>query len=221
MSLAQKSVGFNKAEQLAERLGKNFPHLSITGHPEGAHSLIDDEAGLLADSNLVVVATGNWDADSALNRWHLESGRKRPFLYGWAENYAAAGHAIVIGRHGGCLGCGVGSTGQPAFQATVWPDGAATLEEPACGNHFNPYGAVELGFVVDLIADTALEALLEPPIVSLHRMWLSQSSRLQAAGGNWSSHLLNIVHDGFAGGALLMRSWPDCDCRLCSRAIAA
>ena len=156
-------------------------------------------------------------ADSALNRWHIENSMAPPFLYGWTENRVAAGHAVVIRGQGGCLRCGLGPTGIPDFQATTWPDDTL-LEEPACGNHFQPYGAVELGFIVDLIAETALDTLLDAPEHSRHSLWLGRRRHLEAQGGRWSNEAIALLGDDDSGARCLSRDWPKKPCPVCGSA---
>lgn len=214
--LGAGSIGKNKAIELAGRFQKDFPHLAINGHNVGAHALVGGYQNLLAESDLIVSMTGSWDAEGAINRWHVVDGRRTPIVYGWTESRAAAGHAVTIAAEGGCLRCGVGATGIPRFLACHWPAGAATIEEPACGNHFTPYGAVELGFVVDLVAEAALRALIDPPAQSHHDLWLAQSDRLLASGGAWSEAACELVGRESAGGRTARRGWLASDCPACS-----
>ena len=213
--LGARSVGLNKAEELARRLSADFPHLEITGEAFSAHGVVTLEPERLLESDLVIAATGSWQAEGELNRWHVAEGRPMPLLYGWTENHASAGHAVVIGGMGGCLRCGIGPTGIPLFQATDWPEGGVTLEEPACGNHFQPYGAVELGFVIDMIADAAVEALLEAPAETRHALWLTRTERLAANGGAWSNDIVEMFGAGFEGGRWTSRQWPITQCPAC------
>jgi sulfur-carrier protein adenylyltransferase/sulfurtransferase len=212
--LGADSIGENKATELSARLQRSFPHLSITGHAVSAQALIDGYEQLLAKSDLVVVATGSWAADGSLNRWHLVHDRERPFLYGWAESRCAAGHAVIIGPGDGCLRCGVNGTGKPLFEAIAWPEGSATLEEPACGNHFTPYGAIELGFVVDLIAGAALSALLTPPSVSQHRIWMAPVEQIRDSGGEVTEMMMALTP--ISGGQMFTRTWPTNECPSCA-----
>lgn len=213
--LGAASIGRNKALELAKRLQADFPHLTIIGHDVSAQALISGYGDLLEGSDLVIAATGSWDAEGALNRWHVSQGRSIPILYGWTESFAAAGHAVVIDRDGGCLRCGIGATGVPVFTATTWGEAGTTIEEPSCGNHFTPYGAVELGFVVDLIADTALRALVNPPGQSEHAIWLAPRSRIDEAGGQLSAVLQAEYPDALEGGRRLARAWLQSSCRAC------
>ncbi len=138
------------------------------------------------------------------------------FLYGWTESYGAAGHAVLIGAYGGCLRCGIGGTGVPHFQACHWPEGSATIEEPACGNHFTPYGAVELGFVNDLISETALRALLEESTLSHHRIWLAPIQRIKDSGGAITEAMTQLAERENLGGQIWERDWCQSDCPSCS-----
>jgi molybdopterin/thiamine biosynthesis adenylyltransferase len=217
--LGATAIGKNKAEMLAGRLQAEFPHLAILGHDISAHALISGYKGVLEASDLVIAATGSWDAESALNRWHSAQG-KAPILYGWTEKHALAGHAVLIASDGACLRCGIGQTGIPAFTATAWPDGEATIEEPACGNHYAPYGATELAFVNALIAEMALDALIEPFTTSTHRIWLAPEARLKAKGGEWSNALKREFPSALAGGLRLERLWPSSECKACGNYVS-
>lgn len=218
--LGAGSIGKNKAEGLGSRLSADFPHLDIGGEEIGALSLTKSYPDRLRASDLVISATGSWQAEGELNRWHVAEGKPVPFLYGWTESHASAGHAVIITGPDGCLRCGIGPTGVAAFQATSWGEGGATLEEPACGNHFQPYGAVELGFIIDLIADSALDTLLHRPEANRHALWLTKTERLQTNGGTWSEEIRAIHGDGFEGGLWTTRDWPgSANCPVCRASI--
>jgi len=218
--LGAESIELNKAEELARRLRAGLPHLEIEGFPIGAHTLISSKSNVLERSDLIVVATGSWQADGELNEWHLAGGRRNPMIYGWTESHACAGQAVTIAALGGCLRCGIEATGVPKFELTEWPDGA-TLEEPSCGNHFQPYGAVELGAVVSLIAEASLDALLSPPDQSSHSLWLGSSDQLGSSGGSWTTGAQAVMGD-HRGGLVTRRSWTASQaCPLCSSALLA
>ena len=143
--LGASSIGRNKAEALAERLQADFPHLQIESRACSLHETIRSDPDLLNGVDLIVATTGSWNAENALNRWHVEQGRSHPILYGWTEAHACAGHAVAIAGLGGCFQCHIGRTGSPSFKVVEWPDGEdANQEEPACGAHYQPYGPVEL-----------------------------------------------------------------------------
>ena len=161
--LGASAVGHNKAESLAQRLQPDFPHLEIEGRGCHLEEVLHDDPSLMQVANLVVATTGNWPAESLLNRWHIQQGRSNPILYGWTEPHAAAGHAVAIVADGGCFQCNVGRTGVPSFHVVDWPDGGhGNEEEPACGAHYNPYDPVELAYVTAMVGDAALHCLVSP-----------------------------------------------------------
>ncbi len=214
--LGAASVGLNKAEELQKKFQSEFPHLRFVSHPATAQWAIDEGAGVLRGSDIIIAATASWNAEGALNRWHLAQGRRMPIVYGWTETHAVAGHAVVIGDTGSCLRCGMDSTGQPLSPVSNWEAATtATLEEPACGNHFTPYGAMDLSFVVDMIAQTALDILLKPGVDSYQRLWVAPKERLQAAGGSWTEDFERQHPHHLQGGALLERPWPNSECPAC------
>jgi molybdopterin/thiamine biosynthesis adenylyltransferase len=214
--LGARDVGRNKAEALAERLRTDYPHLTVKHLPCGLHQLIAQDGDLLATADLIVTATGNWVAESALNRWHVAQGRARPILYGWTEAHACAGHAVAIGAGDGCLQCHIGRTGAPDLTVIEWPEGGdATLEEPACGAHYQPYGPVELAYVTAMIADAAMDCLLDPPERSFSRVFVASARRIAAFG----AQLTKIWRAAFGelgdGIRTVDQPWPSVSCAAC------
>lgn len=214
--LGATAVGRNKANVLAERLQTDFPHLHIEYRACGLQHLIAHNQDLLSAADVIVAATGNWVAESALNRWHVRQGRGRPIVYGWTEAHAVAGHAVAIGDGDGCLQCHIGRTGAPEFTVVDWPDGGDVAhEEPACGAHYQPYGPVELAYVHALIAEVALECLLDPPAISFSRVFLASPRRIASLGGQLSEGWRFAFGDGVDGVRTADRPWPVASCAAC------
>ncbi len=211
--LGATAVGRNKAQALAERLQADFPHLQIEGRACGLHHLLQNDVELLEAADLIVAATGSWSAESALNRWHVELGRPRPVLYGWTEAHACAGHAVAIAGEGGCFQCNIDRTGAPSFKAVDWPDGGGgSQEEPACGAHYHPYGAVELNYVTATIGDVALECLLSPPAHSFSRVFATSQRRIDELGARWSDEWLAEHGNDDRGIRTIDRPWLRTTC---------
>jgi hypothetical protein len=218
--LGALSVGRNKAEALTERLQADFPHLQIESRACGLHEIIRSDPDLLNGVDLIVATTGSWNAENALNRWHVEQGRSRPILYGWTEAHACAGHAVAIAGLGGCFQCHIGRTGSPSFRVVEWPDGEdANQEEPACGAHYQPYGPVELSYVTAMISDLALDCLLVPPAVSHSRVFAAAQHRLDQLGARWSDNWLAEQGHGAPGARTVDRPWPRLNCAACRDAM--
>lgn len=214
--LGASSVGRSKSRALAERLQADHPHLRIEGYESSAQAFMARDDELLCQADLIVAATGNWAAESALNRWHLSRAGATPILYAWTEAHACAGHGVVVVPAGGCFQCHIGRTGAPNFSVAEWPGGDATQEEPACGAHYQPYGPVELAFVTAMLAELALDCLLRPPIQSVHRICARSTKRIEELGGHprqgWAEAYGAEWQD-----ITVNRPWPSVKCAACGR----
>lgn len=217
--LGATDVGRNKAEALSQRLQADYPHLVVEHRACTLHHLISHDADLLAEVDLIVAATGNWGAESALNRWHLHRGRARPILYGWTEAHACAGHAVVVGNRDGCFQCHIGRTGAPDFAVVEWPDGGdANHEEPACGAHYQPYGPVELAYVTAMIAEVALDSILSPPEQSFSRVFVASERRITALGGQLTTDWQTAFGGTVGGVRTVDMPWSASACKACGDA---
>jgi molybdopterin/thiamine biosynthesis adenylyltransferase len=211
--LGATSVGENKALALATKLQREYPHLTVVGHDAMMQSIIAEKPDWFLSSALIVSVTGSWSGENALNDWHKASGRAVPIVYGWTEAHAVAGHAVAIGQTGGCLRSGIDPTGVPAFQVAKWTSASTMEEEPACGAHYQPYGPVELGHVVNVIGELVLDGLLGKISTSTHRIWIGRAGLLSEAGGEWTEEFLQLPGATSHGGQLLDRTWsPMCGC---------
>jgi sulfur-carrier protein adenylyltransferase/sulfurtransferase len=210
--LGVEDVGRNKAKAMAARLGRAYPHMTLEAHAcrwENLPPEID-----IFDGDLIISAIGGWSAEGALNARHLREDRYPPVLYAWTEAHACAGHAVLVGRAGGCLQCQLSAFGEPKLRVTTGDD--ALRQEPACGALFQPYGPIELANCVSLAAELSLDWLLEEVDAGLHRIWVARESHLRRTHREWSPEWLGArPRDG--GGYIHERSWdlaPECpQCR--------
>jgi sulfur-carrier protein adenylyltransferase/sulfurtransferase len=217
--LGASAVGRNKAEALAERLQADFPHLQIEHRACDLHHLLSAEHDLVASADLIFSATGSWAAESTLNRWHIGRGRDRPIVYGWIEAHACAGQGVAIAEEGGCLQCQIGQTGAPSFKVVEWPEGGgANQEEPACGAHYQPYGPIELSYVTAMIGELVLDCLLQPPLHSSSRVFVTSQGRIANLGGRFSAAWLSDYGEGNAGVRVVDRPWSRTGCAACGNA---
>ena len=214
-ALGADSVGRNKAEALAERLQREFPHLQFEGHDStiGA-ALLTDEARL-PRSDLIVCLTGDWVAESWLNEWHVKSGLDNAVLYGWTEDFAVAGSAVVIAPRGRCLACGIGRTGTPILTAVDWPDGREAYTEPSCADHYQPYGAIELSYITTMVADTAINELLNPSETSYRRIWVS--GKQAEYEGTLSKALTEALGEREMENGIVTLAWGNEVCAVCKQ----
>lgn len=209
-------VGRDKASALADQIRSAYPHIRGVEDVDGKWPRLEDGVlQKLAECDLVVSAIGSWAAEGALNEWHQQN-RTGPVVYGWTEAHACAGHAVAIFPSGGCLQCGFSPDGTPKVRVTDWPEGSTLRQEPACGATYQPYGPVELGHIVSLLAEIALDCLLGSVTTSVRRTWVGRRPLLQSAGGVWNPAWLTGAGGRDSGGFIEEAAWPrDVNCVEC------
>lgn len=200
------SIGVSKAIDLGKRIRSELPHAEVECHNSLVQDLLLRDNCPLADVDLIISALGDWPSESLLDEWHAAQTRRFPIVYGWTETHAAAGHAIIISSVGDRLLNGLDATGLPHLVATRWAHETRQYE-PACGAAFDPYGPVELGFITSMVAQTALDALLNQAPSATHRVWLARRAFVEAAGGTWSEELQAIAPHALDGATIIERLW--------------
>jgi molybdopterin/thiamine biosynthesis adenylyltransferase len=208
--LGASSVGLYKAVALADRIKREYPHiLAVNPQVQQWEEVADNAPGLLRSSDLIVSTMGDWTAEGGLNEWHLIHKRHPAMVYGWTEAHGCAGHAVAIAGRGGCFQCGFNEKGDQLLRVTKWPNGPTEKQEPACGAVYQPYGPVELGHIVAMIAELALKCLLDPPTQSTQRIWAGRRSLLETLHGDWTEEWVKIARDRIDGAFMEERLWPN------------
>jgi molybdopterin/thiamine biosynthesis adenylyltransferase len=199
--LGATAVGVNKAAAVGQNLASRFPHLEGTAF---AGQFTDAQQPIitsLRSADLILSLSGNWPAESLLDTiWRADSDLP-PIVYGWTEPHAAAGHALVLMQDGGCLRCVLSDMGKARLPVTIWTENTL-LQIPACGDMFQPYGATELAHIQALIAELALDVLLQRVADSTHRVWIGRHDLLTRAGGSWDPAWIAAYGDPGGGGQL-------------------
>jgi molybdopterin/thiamine biosynthesis adenylyltransferase len=188
--LGARYLGKSKAVSLGLELQQNFPHLTVRGFHMGWEEFHRRHIREFQSSAIVLSLIGDWNSEVLLNRMHLESGKTQDFLYGWTEDFAAAGHAVVVRSTGGCFCCHFDSIGN-AERRLVHVSEGTRRQEPACGALFQPYGPVELSSTVSIISSLALECLLKRVDASIHWMWKGSTAHLRQGGGEWNPQAMH------------------------------
>jgi molybdopterin/thiamine biosynthesis adenylyltransferase len=205
--------GKNKARALAESIRQNYPHACVDARDSGWERLRDNEPDLIAAADLIINTTGSWPANAAMNIWQRSQDQPPIILYGWTEAYACAGHAVAVGPQGACLECGMNRFGEPIEPVTIWETADTQRREPGCGAVFQPYGPVELMNTVQLVAQAALDLILDKQKPAAHWIWACRRSMLIDCGGEWNPRWTQGAQELERGGLSLIREWmPRADC---------
>ena len=217
--LGAESVGKSKAQALAEQIKASFPHIRSVRSEEARIS--QDSAALMSNLlpyDLIISTMGHCASECFLNDWQQVTDKAPRILYGWVESHASAGHAVVVVPGGACFRCGLDDCGNPELTVTTWPNNAELVLGPACGALFTPYGAAELCWCHALIAETVIDALVDPPTDSEHRIWIGSGRRIRASGGRWSELSAKELGDLGPGRTVVERRWVTRDgCEVCSK----
>lgn len=208
-TLGARSVEKNKAEALKAEILSALPHLtSVDSRKIRVGPQAEELLKEIATYDLIVSTLGNWTTESFLNQWQQSTSASPPILYGWVESRALAAHATLILSGQGCLRCGVNDVGRPNLEVTEWPDDRRSIQVPACGALFSPYGPAELCWAHALISEAVIDALVNPRTQSEHRAWIGSRNSLRAQGGRWAESWLSEVDDPGEGGVTIKRPWP-------------
>lgn len=208
----EKGNGVNKATALASQLKGQFPHANITGIPE-AWQIINKED--LYSADIIISTIGVWSDEAELNQQISKHSAPPPIIFGWTEPHAVAGHGILIMPGEGCLRCIVDEMGMPKTPVAEIPKENVLKPIPACGGHFQPYGAVELSYIQSLLAELCLSVLIGEVTTSRIYSWIGCKSILASVSGKWNPIWVQKNGDPGEGGKINKSTFvrdPNCSC---------
>lgn len=214
-ALGAASMHRNKASSLAQRLQRDFPSSLMVSHDMTWQCLAERDPDQLFGADLIISTLGSWSDEAELNDLFIAEAISTPTLFSWSEPRGVAGHAILTGQGTGCLACGVGEFGE-AYIKVVKFDEETLLPEPACGEHFQPYGASQIAMIATLATDLALEHLTGRKMLGRHRMLAAQERIVSSAGGKFAGSWISLSDGRSRGGNIEEREWEiDPNCRAC------
>lgn len=219
-ALGANAVGleqlYDKVDILKVTLEAQFPHIKINSlHPKKWEEVIQAEPEVFYDSSLIIMTTGDWPADNAMNKYMLAQDNFPPILYGWAEAYAIAGHSFAVLGNRGCFNCAFEDT-TFKFELTQFVEEKKRL--PACGGVFQPYRSIELAPINSIIAAHAIDILTGKAIKSQIRSWLGSNDILLMNHGIWTEVASSeILRRGALDGQFMMENnaYKDPTCKSC------
>jgi len=215
-SLGLDSYNRYKSTELACELGKKLPHLAVSGHKMTWEQLYEENPDCFAGVDLIISTIGVWKAESRLNvLLSMDIATPPAVVYGWTEPYAAAGHAVALFGGKGCLRCLVTDEGRDLVPVTDWAEAAGTTTRmtASCGGEFQPYGAIELSHIHALIADLALDILMDRVQHPSHLAWIGKKKLQEADAGKWNDEWVARHGDPGNGGCIVdakIEADPDC-----------
>lgn len=214
--LGVTQVRTSKAKSLAEKLAGDFPHMrSIKYFAEDWQSLYGKRSDVFQNTDLIVSTAGSWVAEGRLNQVARNEAGFPPVIYGWAEPFSVAGHAVLIGSNGPCFACGIDRFGKALQTVCEW-DTETTRKQPHCGASFQPYGPVSLSGVAALVAKAATKALLGEVPPGTEAVYWASREEIAEQGGRFSPDFLNYFTDVPDFGGMRKFKWRQKeDCFFC------
>ena len=188
--LGVSEVRTYKAKSLAEKLARNFPHMRTVEHfSEDWLSLFQKRPEVFQNLDLIVSTVGSWVVEGRLNQVARNEAGFPPVLYGWAEPFSLAGHAVLIGSTGPCFACGMDQFGKSLRTVCEW-DTVTTRKQPHCGASFQPYGPVSLSGVAALVAKTTTKSLLGEVRPGTEAVYWTSKEEIAEQGGRLNADFL-------------------------------
>lgn len=206
--LGAQHTGQNKAAAIKKYLESQFPNqLEIGEKTERWQVVFSEDRDVFLNCDLLISTIGDWDSESALN-YSFNTVADFPMtIYGWTEPYGFVGHALAIFGVGGCLSCGMDDRGEFRYPVTQWNLGTYHKRPPACGQTYQPYGALDVTATQSLIAKLSIDVLTKKVTHSQHRVWVGDVSSLSSAEGrlsnNWREQHPGIIH----GNRTYIKDW--------------
>jgi hypothetical protein len=194
-ALGANSVGVNKAKALRDHLGVMLPHISVRCIEHNLTQANETSVDRVFAADLILLLTGDWGLSVFMNREWLKRNRSTKIILAWMEVHALSSHSVLLRENvtaGGCLECGYTNVGLPKLSAFEY-DNNQLLQIPACGGEFSPYGAIALASHAAMVAEHAIEALLNSPIRTNqdHRILIDIERERAAIGASWSDEWID------------------------------
>jgi len=206
--LGARHTNQKKVKTIKEYLDSQFPsHLEIEVEPDSWQTVFSEKKETLLSCDLIISTVGDWDSEAALNYTYNTIADFPKIIYGWTEPYGFAGHALAILGIGGCLSCGMDDRGSFQFRATQWNLERIRKLPPACGQTYQPYGALDIAGTQAMIAKLAIDVLSKTVSRSQHRVWVGDLSKLQESGGKLSESFKDQHPESVNGNQMIIDNW--------------
>lgn len=201
--LDQRYIGVNKAIAMKYYLESIFPFAKIKSFSQNFNNQ-DEIVHSFQNVDLIISCTSNWYAEQQL--LNLQTDFQCPIIFGSVEPHAMAGHAIInlpeTNAYNSLYNLSGSEIGSLKNTVCLWDND--TLEKiPACAGEFQPYGAIELGFITSMIAKKALDIIKNSAELSTHSIWLGDTNQLNELNGSWNPNI-GVDMDTIAQGSKVL-----------------
>jgi molybdopterin/thiamine biosynthesis adenylyltransferase len=161
----------SKVEALREKLTKEIPFIEIQAFDSKIEMLIKQQVLDFEACDLVIVATGNPNANFEINKYFIQNHKDLPIVYAWLDPYGIGGHTLVSNNcdKNGCYHCLYDEQlhNQASFAA---PNQKFSKSLSGCSGYFVPFSALDANQLALQTIRVAIRVLLEEeqdnPIVS-------------------------------------------------------
>lgn len=202
--LGLTSVYQGKATQLADRLTREIPGVSVQGVPALASSWVSDRAtpGMF---DLVVDCTGESAVRVLLSQYRHSAFHGTSIVHAWLEPFCSAAHVVMVGTSD------VWPLSDPAdtlVNAAEWPE-STKHEIPACGAGFHPYGVADTWQAAGFAAERLLSALDRGADSSAIWSWVRSKCYFEALGVGARTKAIVPVDGGEHESKMLSRGFQE------------
>lgn len=165
---------FGKAATVGNSLRARYPYLSVKAYDCTVQQLITTEPTVLADHDVIVLATGNTGAELSLARTLFKEKADVDLIHTWLDPFGVGAHAL-LSRPGtrGCLRCLFTDPSTRDFttnRATfVDPLADVDLDLAGCGTRFTPYASLAASRCALLAAQMVLDTVTG--LIAAPAMW--------------------------------------------------
>lgn len=180
---ANKTIGQNKANLLANELKEKVPNIILKAYGERIQTVILNGKLSLVDYDLIVVATGDPNTNLWLNKYIIQYYKGLPVVYTWLDPYGVGGHTLVTNNKGasGCYQCIYDANLQN--QASFAKAGQKFVKAlSGCDSYFMPFSDLDANQVAIEATRQIVKVLngkeLDNPLVS----WKGEADLLLEAG---------------------------------------
>ncbi len=173
--LGTDDVGKYKAEALANKMTAQYPFVSIKPKVNDFR----DCFSIMKEYDLILSLIGEFSLQMSINNEFIKDKEFPDVLYGFLEERACVGHAILTKKGMGCFNCFFENGKFKYYISKVVKSNLVSL--PSCGATFMPYGINEMLYSCSLISDIALSSLLGSIRTTSHKVFVCAKEIFESA----------------------------------------